>query len=489
MNFKLPQKSRRGVASLLALLFVAIVAMMAVGFYASTTTASQMAHNHSRTDAARLAAETGMEFMRHQLSKVSVTGSTDVSAQVFADLATLIDSSTNMATAIDDDGGLLADAAVGTVVDGTTIELIRVPETGWIKTDADGTSAFRATIRETGDHLVVAVEGRHIASGLTRAVSMSFNRQTSTNSVFDFAVAAKGGITIDGNEVTSTTGVSPTIVSIMSAMVANPSIQLTKPKSTVGGDISIVAGGGALISSGSVAGKTNPATIAADHVHTVDNPDFPYVDPEQYRTYATTVYNSTMAGGGGKKGSSGSTLQNVRIPANTNPTFNSNVTIQGVLFIESPNTVSFRGNASVQGFIVMQDTGSTAGNLLDFRGNCSQSPLPAGAAFDTLRAVSGVSILAPSSKIVMSGSVDSNVRGSIICHQFENAGSANLTIDAGTLLAYDTSVNAVKLRANNKWIKFSSTGAGNLPSLGVSLAQSYRATPSSYAELEAVEVE
>ncbi len=47
---------------------------------------------------------------------------------------------------------------------------------------------------------------------------------------------------------------------------------------------------------------------------------------------------------------------------------------------------------------------SDAVNSLNFSGNFTQSPLPAGSQFDALRATSGISILAPAANISMTGS-------------------------------------------------------------------------------------
>ena len=50
---------------------------------------------------------------------------------------------------------------------------------------------------------------------------------------------------------------------------------------------------------------------------------------------------------------SGSTFTNIRIKASNDPTFgNSNgTTIQGIMYIEAPNTVTFKNDVAIQGVI------------------------------------------------------------------------------------------------------------------------------------------
>src|SRR5215208_1901277 len=84
---------RRGVASLLAMLYVIIFSALALGFYATVTVAAQVAHNERRTASAQAAAESAFLFTRYQLSRldvpVTVTGDelvTDVYLQLSKNL-------------------------------------------------------------------------------------------------------------------------------------------------------------------------------------------------------------------------------------------------------------------------------------------------------------------------------------------------------------------------------------------------------------------
>src|SRR5262249_40572236 len=134
--------------------------------------------------------------------------------------------------------------------------------------------------------------------------------------------------------------------------------------------------------------------------------------------------------------------QNIVIPPGTNPRFNANDTVQGIMYVRSPNTVTFRGDFKLQGFIVFENAGTSAVNTLDFRGNLSQTPLPAAAPFDTLRTVTGVAVLAPTAAMSMSGSTDSSVKGNIIIGSYNLTGAANVYIDNGTLMTMNSGPNS-----------------------------------------------
>src|SRR5437667_9854570 len=68
--------TRKGVASVLAMLYLVIFSTLAVGFYTAVTTSVQLAHNDERSMNALVSAEAGMQFMRYQLNLAHIPGST-----------------------------------------------------------------------------------------------------------------------------------------------------------------------------------------------------------------------------------------------------------------------------------------------------------------------------------------------------------------------------------------------------------------------------
>src|SRR5205814_9436052 len=128
----------------------------------------------------------------------------------------------------------------------------------------------------------------------------------------------------------ATGGAANSIASVMSVKGTVPAIRVTG--GTIGGDLSEISNGLASVSGGSVGCSSAIADIIAKHTHVIDAPDFPYVDTNYFSQFAVNTY------------SGGSTLKNIRIPANTNHKFTGGAIIHGILQIESPNRLDFRGN-------------------------------------------------------------------------------------------------------------------------------------------------
>jgi hypothetical protein len=354
------------------------------------------------------------------------------------------------------------------VKSGNTINIPGSPDQ-YIYLDSTNTSGFHVTITDWAGEIVVKVTGRYgIVNPTSRTITMDYTRESKTTSTFDYAVASRGMVTISKGTITSVDPNNTQIATVMSASTTSGAINMSG--GTVGGDLNVVDGATASVTGGSVGQTSNTALIYRDHVHTVDNPEFPVVDTTVYKQYATNTY---AAGA--------STQSNIRIPAGTNPKFSGGDTVRGIMYIESPNTVTFRGNFNLQGFIVVENAGSESVNTLDFRGNVSQFPLPSGTQFDPLRSTTGVAILAPTTLVTMSGSADSYLKGNLIVGKFNYAGSADVQIDQGTLMTL--SDGALSANFAGKTVKFTATGANNTPNQGLSYSTYYAPKPSSYQEI------
>jgi hypothetical protein len=458
-----PTNVRRGMMSVVAMLYLILFSVMAVGFYATVGVTTQTAYNDIAITQAQYAAETGVEFARHQLGRVSIsptaTGST-VTNELYSDLQTLLNNTANL-------GGKSVSKA-GAV--------ISIPSGGDVRLDSNGRMTFNVTVTDWPQQGKVVVRSTGTYDGVSRSIQLDFTRVPRHSSVFDFAVASRGQIVLDKGEVTTVNPGDAGLATAMSALVSNKAIRLTG--GALGGKITILAGADAELTRGTVDNTSSMAAVRADHMNVVDEPpEFPTVDPTAYRQYATNTYSSGAH-----------TQTNIRIPANTGTpshpvTFNANDTVQGILYIESPNSVKFNGNFNLKGILVM--AASTAGESstdgLDFRGNFSQLPLPSGSQFDAIRAASGVSMLAPTANVTMSGSVDSLMRGNVIVNTFNFNGSADIVVDHGTLMTMKSAANSAVF--NGKTVKFTATGANNLPSVGVSFSRNYVPDAASYEEL------
>jgi hypothetical protein len=453
------QYNRQGVTAVLAMIFLVLFATLALGFYAATNTNVIVATNEQQASIALGASESGTDFIRYHLAAIKIPPNTP-QEQVFPIVAD------RLKAALEGTRNL----GSNTVAVTPTSIIIPAEPNAFIRIDNNSATEFRAVIDSIGQRLRVRVHGRSGMSHTSRAIQLEYWRTDSKTTVFDYAVASMGKVTMQKGSITGVPGISEnSIATLMSGNGSSPAISVNG--GTIGGELNVVGDGLVSVSGGSVAGTNNIPQILSHHVNVVDQPEFPFIDTEYFRQFATNTY------------SSGSVLKNVRIPAGSNPKFTGGATIQGILYIESPNTVEFRGNVDMQGFIVFEKKNTSMVNVIDMRGNTSHHDLPAGAEFDSLRHIKGISIMAPTARMTISGSVDSFINGNIILGSFNNGGSADWTIDQGTLLTYDPG-NSVTF--NGKTVKYKSVGKLNMPTAGIKFSTFFIPDAITYDEVKPV---
>src|SRR4051794_33054460 len=274
-------RRRTGIASVLAMLYLILFAVMAVGFYAATTMAGQISRNEKRLTDAQLASESGLQFIRYQLGQVDITTGTlqaDLLPKVCAELGRLMNSTGNM-------GGNSVQITNGAIY---------IPSpTGTVPLDAGGNKRFRVTITQSGTFLVVQVTGYCSDPNITRSMQMNYAQAPRASALFDFGVASKGKIVTGGSAVVVGQG-DPTRGSVLSTSMTDPTPVVIGGK-MVSGDIS-VANPAATVNFGSasIGGTKDPTQIVAKHIHKgVTPPDFPDIDTSAYAAYATTKWDGT----------------------------------------------------------------------------------------------------------------------------------------------------------------------------------------------------
>ncbi len=450
-------RRRQGMTAVLAMLYLMLFSALAVGFYSATTMSAQVSGNEQRGAKAQLAAESGMEFIRYQLAQTSIpAGLSDVDAvfgDLYADLQAELNGTGNLgARSISLGGGTIS-----------------IPE---IAADSDAQGAkFSATITKQGDgSLTISVTGHHRDVTITRQLQMAYDRLSRSSDIFNYAVASKGHVNVTKNALT---GVPSSVVKIMSASPDATSLQLSGGSigDASGGEIAVVSSASqANLAGTSVHGTSSATTIRNQYLDVVTPPEFPTIDTSLFAPYATNVY---VAGG---------PYKNIRIPPNTNPQFAGGDVIQGIMYVQSPNTVTFRGNATIQGFIVFENAGTDATNFLDFSGSVNQQPLPAGAEFDSLRPISGYYLCAPTARVRFWGSFNATMNGSMICSKFDIGGAATATFNQGSLITMSSATDSATFEGS-KYVKFNGTGSDSPPTFGLSYSQYFIPRSSSYREI------
>jgi hypothetical protein len=446
--------------AVIAMIYLGLFSTLAIGFYSSTTMSVKVVSNDRDGLVALSAAESGMQFLKYHLSRVSVpptlTDPAAVIANVAGDLDANLDSSRDMGT-----------ASIG--LSGMVISL---PASGQPPIAVGGVASgatFSATITAlpgVDNKLVVSVTGTYGAT--SRTVAMDYDRQQIPTSIYTYAIASRGGILLEKGLVTSTDPADATTIHAMSAK-ENTHNAVQVKGGTLGGNLSVLVGSDVDFTKGSVGGSSTRATVLANTSYLPDAPEFPVINTSVFKTFATNTYVNN-----------GRTQTNIRVPPGTNPRFNGGDTVNGILYIESPNTVTFNGNFNMAGIIVFEN--KTGTNTLNFSGNMSQTPAPSGSQFASIRAASNVAILAPTATVNMTGSTGSYLRGSLIADRFTFNGAADIRIDRGTLMTLNTGMNSAVF-SGSKSIKFTATGEDNAPTTGVSYSSAFAPQGSSYQEL------
>ena len=451
---------RRGSTAVIAMLFLILFSTLAIGFFYGVTTSLQVAKGDQYIARAQLAAESGLQFVRYQLATLDIPAGTSggsMAAEIAADLSAKLNGTSNL--------GLNTVTHAGNVI---TIPSIACESAGvassfsgqlqWVSVPLPGTSYLRATV--TG----VAGTGE---SQISRTIQLDHAIQSKPTTLFNFGIASRGAVTVKNSVQTRILGTPDASASILSASTGPTSI--TTGNGTIDGDLAVVINKTQVsLGGGSVGGTSNAQLIRDAHISVVPSPSFPVVDTTPFAALATNTFVDGAA-----------YQKNVRVPPNTNPRFNGGDVIEGILYVQAPNTVTFRGHASIRGIIVFENAGTSAGNVLDFKGNVTPSLIPATPEFDAIRAAAtGWAILAPAAAVEMSGSVDGTVAGTIMAEKVTFSGSADLTLTNGSVVSLGNEVTQVE----GKTVNINGTGANNPPTTGLTFNGRFLPDPKSYRE-------
>lgn len=336
------QHSRRraGVTAIIAMMFLALFSVLALGFYATVTTSVQVAKNDRSNSQSLMAAESAARFVRYHLSRVSVTGASPAAtfSDLYAKLGTRLNGQTNL-------GGF--NISQGTDSSGNSV--IYVPGLSgstptWISFNTgSGASKGRAVLTLRNNNIYLKGVGSDGAvSSSAKGVEIQLSPQTASFTMAAAGVVSRGqvalsnGARISGGDVFSNanSGTTPLVMSggaridqnfAYSANTSSPSI-------------------------------TNGATVAGSIIQNA-TATFPTVDPSPFAVFvpsSTAPLGPKVIGSGSNPGST-AVLTNIRVKANSNFSFGNAQVLNGVIYIESPNKVTFGGGAKINGIIVAEN--------------------------------------------------------------------------------------------------------------------------------------
>ncbi len=467
---KIFRPTRRGITAVLAMFYVTLFGALALGFFAAVNTAVTISSNDEKMNRAMVAAESGMQFVRAQMVTLSIpygTPQSQLLSTVWTQLQGKLNGTGNM-------GG----SDPTKLVDGSGVSTIYVPgitagTQSWMSLDNSGL-AMQATIQESGTNFVVTVTGKSGGtSPIQRRIQMTYSIAQNTGYIFNYGIASRGRVVMNGSASVTGSIMSGTAVAAPLTMTGTPAIS---------GDFSYCSPPSApSYGAGRIAGNTQTSSQFMDHVHPgISPPEFPVVDSSAFAAFVPA------AGTSGPSVVQTATpaiknFSNIRIKANSNPTF-SNTTFKGVVYVETPNKITFSGNTTLQGVIVVQNspTGTYTTNTMTFGGNVTVSGVEtlSQATYGALTAMKGGTLLAPTFAASFTGTV-SGTSGSILTDKASFTGNFIPTVKGSIITLQD--VDTVIGGTTNMNI----TGvAGSGQPTGVFFGNHYSPIPSSYTEVQ-----
>ncbi len=452
---KLSRQKRRGAVLIIAMIFVVVFSALAISMATVSGNNVQLASNHQNLNAALGAAQSGQQVLRYLLSRVLISSSTPQN-QYFSEIITAVRDDLT-------DSGIsgIAVASDGTVATVTLDSTLGRNFDGEIRV-----AAGQPTVME------VSVTGH--SGQAARTITTSYNIQPYEFPIFNYGLATKGPLDFPGN---------PTINAVNAAWEADVFVESASSLVAVevggnlsfAGDINIgnpaanVDFGGAV----QIAGEHGAAAIDNHVTIGMDSPEFPTPDTDRFLQYATgdVVDANTDL--------SHITLTNATIAAGTNPVFEDSVIIEGVLFVESPNVVTFQSNVALQGLIVADgdlENPDTSANRIDILGNFASQGYPNGAEFDAIRQEEGSSIVAPGFAATFAGNF-SALEGVVAVSGVDFTGNMAAQVK-GTIINYSDTSTVV---LGNAAMNFDRVGSVKIPA-GFDLYRELNYEPASYSE-------
>jgi signal peptidase I len=433
------------------MIFIVIFVALAVSMATMSGTNIQLASNQHKVGCALASAASGLEVKRYWLSQVMMPSSTPPANY----LSTVV-------TTLQND------------LDANSISNITLNNNGSISPvalDAVTGQTFSGQIFiNPGNPDILQVYTTGGGDQVKRTIGTYFDIEPYEHPIFNYGLATKGPLNYAGNP--TMTGVnsnweadiyvesasSVTAVAINGNTNFDGNIMIGNPSANVDfqGDVLI-------------AGDQGQAAIDNHVFIGVDPVDFPVPDTARFLQYATGADIDS-----GTDTSDNMILTKRRIVAGTNPTFEGNIRIEGILFIEQPNRVTFNGNVDLQGMIVADGNVDEPGtNSITFFGNFETNPYPP----RHIRSEIGSSLLAPGFSAEFAGNFAS-LGGVMAVSGAYFSGNVNAIVE-GTIINYSEDPMVVE---GNPTFRFDRAGSTKVPA-GFDTHRVLTYNPSSYREL------
>jgi Tfp pilus assembly protein PilX len=436
---KLARQKYHGIVLIISMIFVAMFIALLAGMAAMSGNNVQIAANQHNANCARACAESGHQIVRLWLSNVSIPGTTTQELRL-SEIAGSLQSTAYQLSNVTlnyDGSGIIT----------PSINLNSVEE-----------QSFSSVMTQTDPNkLEVDVTGFN--GPLSKTISVNYMLAERANTVFNYAVASKGPLSLSGNAELEGVNVSVESSVYIESESSNLALSITG-NSQIAGNVSIVNPTAGVYLQGAnagIGGQTGQAAIDNHVSFGAPSSSFPEPDPAYFEHYATNVIDANT------NVTLNSTFENVRILAGTNPNFTGHVTLKGIVFIEAPNIVTFGGGTTVTGIIVGNGdfNDNTGTNQINFSGNVASYPvtdLPAEEQFAEVRNETGTFLIAPGFSTSFGGNCNIT-NGTIAANGIRFYGNAGGTI-SGSILNYSDTTTEI---SGNSDLYFNRSGIIQVP--------------------------
>jgi len=437
----------KGCVLVISMIFMVLLSVISIGMATMSDNNLQIANNYSKGSRALESAQSGLEILRHYLDNIPVQ---QTLPGVVSELPSSMSPNINLGH--------------------KTISMLDVT------LNSQSKQSYDALITQSIDNATLQADITGKCGDINKTIRANFDFEETGSSVFDFGVATKGPLDMSGQAEID--GVNTVDIAIEAGVyiegvdgLLGDSFSITN-NASVAGNVSIADPDGTYdvgnnASVGGVEGDEN-IFVGVDYV------EFPTPNPDYFSVYATgdTINSTTDL-------SNYAVLNNVTIAANTDPNFASHVTINGVLFIETPNQVSFAGQTTINGVIVGDGSLDSPDSSLTFSGQVISNDASGldEEQFGGIVDETGTFILAPGFSLDFSGQA-STINGAIAGSGISFSGQAGGTIN-GSIINYS---NDVMTLTGQTSLTFNRSGSDANPS-GFDSTKILRFDPSSYSEI------
>lgn len=451
------RRKQKGIALFISMIFITIFSTLAIAMFRMSSNNVIVANNFHRANDTRVAAESGLEVVRFWVSKVVIPGMTPTSQR----FSTLQDSLVS---------NFGSDYPISNSTDLTTIGSAANP------VSLDSGKSFYAQLTPGANGFNVRVTGQ--TGDLARTLYVSFTYGVRQDNVFDFGVATKGPLSLQGNILLDGVNIAVESDVYIESMDYSNALSIIG-NSQISGDVKIVNPDGTVTLQGGqagIGGETGAAAVQ-NHVEVgAPETEFPFPNTSHFEQYVTGVTIDATT-----DTTANATYENIRIAAGTNPHFSGDVQLNGVVFIESPNVVTFSGNVDITGIIIgdgnVNDNSGT--NQINITGNVSSTSVAALPVeqYGSLTQETGTFLMAPGFSISLGGNFGT-LNGCIAANGVEFFGNAGGEI-GGSILNYS---GEPMVLSGNSDLFFNRSGITKVPAGFVPEIVVYY-DPSSYEEI------